>query len=189
MHLSVAKADGGSFRQCVKGVSWPIRESEWDTPGGFTNGGPGDSQMRFPRSFVFHAVTTPLKRPFMLQPVVEDRSVQVVIDGEHTGQSQRLMEPRFGSASRRSRGRSGSESESAGVTYIMRAFHLTQANSPISLFCLWLRPDPRTPAPAARTGKSEVDGSDPPFCCPDRARGRCAIHICATPPGGSLPSH
>ena len=30
----------------------------------------------------------------------------------------------------------------------MRAFHLTQANSPISLSCLLLRPDPRTPAPA-----------------------------------------
>ena len=30
----------------------PIRQCEWDTPGGFTNGGPGDSQIRFPR-FLF----------------------------------------------------------------------------------------------------------------------------------------
>ena len=30
----------------------------------------------------------------------------------------------------------------------MRASHLTQTNSPISFSCLWLRPDPRTPAPA-----------------------------------------
>ena len=46
----------------------------------------------------------------------------------------------------------------------------------------------RFPDAGARTGKSEVDGSAPPFCCPERARGRCAIHICATPPGGALPS-
>ena len=38
----------------------------------------------FPDRFAIHAVTAPLKRPFMLQPVVEDRSVQVVIDGERT---------------------------------------------------------------------------------------------------------
>ena len=49
----------------------------------------------FPDRFAFHAVTAPLKRPFMLQPVVEDRSVQVVIDGERTGQSQRLLEADF----------------------------------------------------------------------------------------------
>ena len=28
----------------------PIQECEWDTPGGFTNGGPGDSHLRVPRS-------------------------------------------------------------------------------------------------------------------------------------------
>ena len=28
----------------------PIQECEWDTSGGFTNSGPGDSQIRFPRS-------------------------------------------------------------------------------------------------------------------------------------------
>ena len=50
------------------------------------------------RSFVldtYGGVTAALKRPFMLQPAVEDRSVQVVIDGERTGQSQRLMEADF----------------------------------------------------------------------------------------------
>ena len=31
----------------------------------------------------------------MVQPVVEDRSVQVVIGGERAGQSQRLMEADF----------------------------------------------------------------------------------------------
>ena len=39
----------------------------------------------------------------------------------------------------------------------------------------------------ADRGRSEVDGSDPPFCCPDRARRRCANHICATPPGRVAP--
>ena len=52
----------------------------------------------FPDRCAFHAVMAcqwPLKQPFMLQPVVEDRSFQVVIDGERTGQSQRLMEADF----------------------------------------------------------------------------------------------
>ena len=49
----------------------------------------------FPDRFAFHAVTAPLKRPFMLQPVVEGRSFQVVIDRERAGQSQRLMEADF----------------------------------------------------------------------------------------------
>ena len=48
-----------------------------------------------PNSFAFHAVLAPLKRPFMVQPEVEVRSVQVVIGGEHAGQSQRLMEADF----------------------------------------------------------------------------------------------
>ncbi len=48
-----------------------------------------------PDRCAFHAATAPLKRPFMLQPVVEDRSVQVVIGGERAGQSQRLMEADF----------------------------------------------------------------------------------------------
>ena len=48
-----------------------------------------------PDSFAFHAVLAPLKRPFMVQLVAEDRSVQVVIGGERAGQSQRLMEADF----------------------------------------------------------------------------------------------
>ncbi len=55
----------------------------------------------------YGGVTAALKRAVEGQPAVEDRSFQVVIDGERTCQSQRLMEARFGSASRGSRGRSG----------------------------------------------------------------------------------
>ena len=43
-------------------------------------------------------VTAALKRAVELQPAAEGRSFQVVIDGERTGQSQRLIEARFGSA-------------------------------------------------------------------------------------------
>ena len=81
-----------------KGVSWRS---------GSVNGTRGvDSQKAVPvihksacpDRCAFHAVSAcqwPLKRPFMVQPVVEDRSVQVVIGGEHAGQSQRLMEADF----------------------------------------------------------------------------------------------
>ena len=55
----------------------------------------------------YGGVTAALKRAVEGQPAVEGRSFQVVIDGERTGQSQRLLEARFGSASRGSRGRSG----------------------------------------------------------------------------------
>ncbi len=55
----------------------------------------------------FAGVTAGLKRAVEGQPAVEGRSFQVVIDRERTCQSQRLMEARFGSASRGSRGRSG----------------------------------------------------------------------------------
>ncbi len=48
-----------------------------------------------PDRCAFHAVSAPLKRPFMVQPVVEDRSDQVVIGGERAGQSQRLTEADF----------------------------------------------------------------------------------------------
>ena len=84
-----------SFRQCVKGVSWRY---------GSVNGTRGvDSQKAVPvihknacpDRCAFHAVLAPLKRSFMVQPVVEDRSVQVVIGGECTWQSQRLMEADF----------------------------------------------------------------------------------------------
>ena len=49
-HWAFTKVEGASFRRGAKGGLVPIRECEWDTPGGFTNGGPGDSQIRFPRS-------------------------------------------------------------------------------------------------------------------------------------------
>ena len=52
-------------------------------------------------------VTAALKQEVEEQPVAEGRSFQVVIDDERTGHSPRLMEARFGSASRGSRGRSG----------------------------------------------------------------------------------
>ena len=52
-------------------------------------------------------VTAALKRAVKLQSAAEGRSFHVVIDGERTGQSQRLMAARFGSASRGSCGRSG----------------------------------------------------------------------------------
>ena len=71
---------------------------EWDTPGGFTKAVPVIHKTAFPDHCAFQAVMAcqwPLKRPFMLQPVVEDRSVQVVIGGERTWQSQRLMEADF----------------------------------------------------------------------------------------------
>ena len=45
----------------------------------------------------FAGVTAGLKRAVKGQPAVEGRSFQVVIDGERTGQSQGLMEARFGS--------------------------------------------------------------------------------------------
>ena len=39
----------------------------------------------------------------------------------------------------------------------------------------------------AARGKRRWTGATPPFCCPVRARGCCAIHICTTPPGGVAP--
>ncbi len=46
-------------------------------------------------------------------------------------------------------------------------------------------PEPRVGG--AAPGDRRWTGATPPFCCPQRARGRCAIHICATPPGGVAP--
>ncbi len=46
-------------------------------------------------------------------------------------------------------------------------------------------PEPRVGV--AAPGDRRWTGATPPFCCPQRARGRCAIHICATPPGGVAP--
>ena len=45
----------------------------------------------------YGGVTAALKRAVEGQPAAGGRSVQVVIDGERTGQSQRLLEARFGS--------------------------------------------------------------------------------------------
>ena len=43
----------------------------------------------------YGGVTAALKPAVELRPAAEGRSFQVVIDGERTGQSQRLMEARF----------------------------------------------------------------------------------------------
>lgn len=43
----------------------------------------------------YGGVTAALKRVFAVQPAVKDRPIQVVIDGERTWQSQRLMEADF----------------------------------------------------------------------------------------------
>ena len=48
--LMVARVYGESYRMGAKEVSRPIRECEWDMGGGFTECGPGDSQMHSPRS-------------------------------------------------------------------------------------------------------------------------------------------
>ena len=45
----------------------------------------------------YGGVTAALKRAVEMQPAVEGRSFEVVIDGERTGQSQRLREARLGS--------------------------------------------------------------------------------------------
>ena len=55
----------------------------------------------------YGGVTAALKRAVEGQPAVEGCSFQVVIDGDRTCRSQRLMKARFGSASRGSRRRSG----------------------------------------------------------------------------------
>ena len=46
----------------------------------------------------YGGVTAAQKRAVEMQPAAEGRSFQGVIDGERTGQSQRLMEARFGCA-------------------------------------------------------------------------------------------
>ena len=104
-HLAVAKGDGGPSRLYEKRVSRPIRECEWDKGGGFTNSGPGDSQIRLPRSLF------------------------------------------------------------VSISYGNIVGHRVAAR-----------------------GNWRWTGATPPFCCPVRARGRCAIHIAQRPLGGSLPS-
>ena len=92
---------------------------------------------------------------------------------------------RFGSASRGSCGRSGSVNGTSRVDSQKAVPVIHKDASPDLPFLFVVTA--RSADAGARTGKSEVDGSDPPFCCPERARGCCAIHICATPPGGVAP--
>ena len=48
--------------------------------------------------------------------------------------------------------------------------------------------DPCPQVRVADRGDRRWTGATPPFCCPVRARGCCAIHIAQHPLGGSLPS-
>ena len=82
-------------RQGVKGVTWPLRDVNGTHRVDSQKVVPVIHKDAFPDHCAFHAVTALLKRPFMLQPVAEGRSFQVVIDGERAGQSQRLMEADF----------------------------------------------------------------------------------------------
>ena len=69
----------------------------------------------------------------------------------------------------------------------MGVCQLTHVISLISLSLIQLRPYSRVRR--ADRGIWRWTGATPSFRCPNRARRRCAIYICATPPGGSLPSH
>ena len=69
------------------GVSWPIRECEWDTPGGFTKSGPGDSQVRVPRSFflsVSYGLRTPGRRCRSRRSEVDGSDPRVLMPGSGT---------------------------------------------------------------------------------------------------------
>ncbi len=59
----------------------------------------------------------------------------------------------------------------------------SQMHSPRSCF-LSVSYGPISGRRVAARGKWRWTGATPPFCCPVRARGCCAIHICAAPPGG-----
>ena len=61
----------------------------------------------------------------------------------------------------------------------------TNTFPPISLSLNQLRPYSRLRRVAR--GNRKWTGATPPFRCPDRARWRCAIHICAAPPGRVAP--
>ena len=70
----------------------------------------------------------------------------------------------------------------------MGAGQLTQRDFPDLLFPLMVTAV--VSDRGARTGKSEVDGSDPPFSVPESGAGvRRNLHLRSTPWGGSLPSH
>ena len=91
----VEPASGRSIVTAEKGVSWRYGSVNGTCRVDSQKAVPVIHKDAFPNRSAFHAVTAPLKRPFMVQPAVEDRSVQVVIGGERTGRSQRLMEADF----------------------------------------------------------------------------------------------
>ena len=62
----------------------------------------------------------------------------------------------------------------------------SQMHSPRSCF-LSVSCGPISGHRVAARGKWRWTGATPPFCCPVRARGCCAIHICAAPPRGVAP--
>ena len=62
----------------------------------------------------------------------------------------------------------------------------SQMHSPGSCF-LSVSCGPISGHRVAARGKWRWTGATPPFCRPVRARGCCAIHICAAPPGGVAP--
>ena len=114
-------------------------------------------------------MTAALKRAVEVQPAAESRSIQVVIDGERTRHSQRLMEARFGCAERGSRARSGSAHGTKGGMCTKEAFRRARSVLSNSLSPLRLRIYSRPRR--CRTGKMEVDGSDPPFFLPGAGAG------------------
>jgi len=70
-----------------------------------------------------------------------------------------------------------------GWIHKTRSRRFTKPLSPISLSLMQLRPHSRLRR--ARTGKSEVDGSDPPFFLPGAGAGVLRnLHLCNTPWGG-----
>ena len=144
---------------------------------------PGDIVNSVDRSFVLDTnggVTTALKQAFALQPAVEHRSVQVVIEIT-TLDRRKVIRDSFRVCVK------GVSCPIRECEWDMRGGftkgghgEFTNALSPIFFPFSQLRP----PSAGARTRKSEVDGSAPPFSCPVRARGCCAITFAPHPLGG-----
>ena len=122
----------------------------------------------------YGGVTAALKRAIRWQPLAEaeDRSVGMPVSGSATRGSTKSL------------GSEGSGSFAVSIRRCKRdnSRHLHRRGLPTyTLEILDLIP--------CRSGKSEVDGSAPPFCLPDRHGDGGATYVCATPPGGgSLPS-
>ena len=135
------------------------------------------------RRFVsYGGVTAAVKRAVEVQPAAEGRSFQVVMDGERTRQSQRLMEARFDCAERGSRARSGSAHGTKGCMCTKQVFRRARSGLSNSLSPLRLRISSRR---RRRTGNTEVDGSDPPFLLPGAGAGVLRdSHLRNTPWGG-----